>query len=269
MDFKTKKKEEHSPWVSSEEEDREGGKAFKRHACQAKCQKERQLHANLILSGVAHLPSFIFWADQSLKKIIAIVKFYLFSTMDPSLKSRYQCLSQHLIAQSTYQNPNQSIKNWHNRYSSKGCKGSSWISLAPKPCSQKNTFMGKRFYSAPGLEPKFKEDPDGFNYDLSFTISNFANLPHKDDNTSPFTFFMWILVKQTTGKLVEKSFEVKGGFNGIVECAWKSTAYSHLTLPSNNTSNSLHNCMGLSFQLQAALEKIRQVFYKKDHTKSS
>ncbi|KNZ61383.1 hypothetical protein VP01_14084g1, partial [Puccinia sorghi] len=50
--------------------------------------------------------SFICWADQSWKKIIAIFKFYLFSTMDPSLKSQYQCLSQNLIDQTAYQNPN-------------------------------------------------------------------------------------------------------------------------------------------------------------------
>ncbi|KNZ44345.1 hypothetical protein VP01_9256g1 [Puccinia sorghi] len=44
----------------------------------AKCQKERQLNASLDLSGIAHLP----------------VKFYP--------------LSQNLIAQTAYQNPNQS-----------------------------------------------------------------------------------------------------------------------------------------------------------------
>ncbi|KNZ60781.1 hypothetical protein VP01_15018g1 [Puccinia sorghi] len=37
--------------------------------------------------------------------MIAIVKFYPFSTMDPSLKSQYQHLSKHLIAQTAYQNP--------------------------------------------------------------------------------------------------------------------------------------------------------------------
>ncbi|KNZ63854.1 hypothetical protein VP01_10928g1, partial [Puccinia sorghi] len=35
----------------------------------------------------------------------------------------------------------------------------------------------------------------------------------------------------------------------IVECAWKATAYSHLTLPSHTPSKSLNNCMGLSCQL--------------------
>ncbi|KNZ45172.1 hypothetical protein VP01_8415g1, partial [Puccinia sorghi] len=63
----------------------------------------------------------------------------------------------------------------------------------------------------PGLEPNFKEDPNAFTFHLSFTISNFANKPHKENDASPFTFFMWIPIKQTTGNLVEENFEVKGG----------------------------------------------------------
>ncbi|KNZ47396.1 hypothetical protein VP01_6428g1, partial [Puccinia sorghi] len=64
---------------------------------------------------------------------------------------------------------------------------------------------------SPGLESNFKENPDGFTCHLSFTISNFANKPHKEDDFSPFIFFMWIPIKQTTGNLVEENFEVKGG----------------------------------------------------------
>ncbi|KNZ46070.1 hypothetical protein VP01_7586g1, partial [Puccinia sorghi] len=64
---------------------------------------------------------------------------------------------------------------------------------------------------APGLEPNFKEDPDVFTCHLSFTISNFSKKPHKDYNSSPFTFVMWIPIKQTTGNFVEENFEVKGG----------------------------------------------------------
>ncbi|KNZ63195.1 hypothetical protein VP01_11756g1, partial [Puccinia sorghi] len=128
---------------------------------------------------------------------------------------------------------------------------------------------------------------NGFTCHLSFTISNFANKPHKDNDASPFNFVMWIPIKQTTGNLVEENFEVKGdefvfpddscgikfsGFNGIMECAWKATEYPHLTLPSNNPSKSLHTCMGLSCQLpkktQAALEKIKQNVYAKDPDKS-
>ncbi|KNZ61079.1 hypothetical protein VP01_14556g1 [Puccinia sorghi] len=72
---------------------------------------------------------------------------------------------------------------------------------------EQNTFIGEWFYSvpsplfdkvkkqhnslgAPGLEPNFKEDPESFTCHLSFTISNFANKRHKDDNASPFTFLM-------------------------------------------------------------------------------
>ncbi|KNZ57930.1 hypothetical protein VP01_2039g3 [Puccinia sorghi] len=62
------------------------------------------------------------------------------------------------------------------------------------------------------------------------------------------------------------------GFNGIVEFAWKATAYSHLALPSHTPFISLCTCMGLSFQLpkktQAALKKINNTFYEKHPTKS-
>ncbi|KNZ44281.1 hypothetical protein VP01_9317g1 [Puccinia sorghi] len=96
----------------------------------------------------------------------------------------------------------------------------------------------------------------GFTCHLSFTIANFSKKPHKDNDASPFKFFMWIPIKQTTGNFVEENFEVKGGeflfsddscsikfsgFNGIVECAWKATAYSHMTLPSNTPSKSLYS----------------------------
>ena len=168
---------------------------------------------------------------------------------------------------------------------------------------EQKTFLGKQFYlvsgplfdevkkqhnalKAHGLEPKFKEDPEDFTCHLSFTISNFAKKTHKDNDASPFTFVMWIPIKQTTGNLVEENFEVKGGeflfpdscgvdfsgFNGIVECAWKATAYSHLNLLSNTPSKSLHTQMGLSCQLpkktQADLEKIKPNVYAKDPDKS-
>ncbi|KNZ52996.1 hypothetical protein VP01_3376g2 [Puccinia sorghi] len=86
----------------------------------AKCWKQKRLKANVSISVVENLPvnisnpnpksiillfdkSFICWADESWKNIVAVVKFHPFSTMDTSLKSQYQLLSQHLMAQSTYQ----------------------------------------------------------------------------------------------------------------------------------------------------------------------
>ncbi|KNZ47539.1 hypothetical protein VP01_6328g1, partial [Puccinia sorghi] len=116
---------------------------------------------------------------------------------------------------------------------------------------EQKTFIGKQFYlvssplfdefkkphnalKAPGLEPNFKEDPGSFNCHLSFTISNLPNKPNKYNDASPFTFF----IHDDSGGI---NFS---GFNGIVECAWKATAYFHLTLPSNTPSKSLHTCMG-------------------------
>ncbi|KNZ58050.1 hypothetical protein VP01_2005g2 [Puccinia sorghi] len=112
-----------------------------------------------------------FLADQSWKKIIAIVKFYPFSTMYPSLKSQYQCLSQHLIAQTAYQNPNQSNGPQYsgNMYSLGWGKGYEEASktgitgIAAKVAKDPDRYFNKQnnALGAPGLEPNLKEDPDG------------------------------------------------------------------------------------------------------------
>jgi hypothetical protein len=106
-----------------------------------------------------------------------------------------------------------------------------------------------------------------------------------DTNASPFSFFMWIPIKKNTGNLVERNLQVKGGqiifpdescgidftgFDGIVECAWKATSYSHFTLPSQ-TSSDQHTQMGISVQLPKKTERafinIRDKVYKKDPEK--
>ena len=133
---------------------------------------------------------------------------------------------------------------------------------------------------APALAPQFQPNPDGFTCHLSYTIGRFANRPHKDTDASPFSFVMWIPIEKDTGNIVDNHFQVKhgkfvfpddlfginfSGFDGIVECAWKATAYSHLTLPSHVPPHSSHTCMGLSCQLPkktaTALEKIKTNFY--------
>ncbi|KNZ63844.1 hypothetical protein VP01_10955g1 [Puccinia sorghi] len=92
--------------------------------------------------------------------------------------------------QSTYQNPNQSNSPL---YAGKICVHEQytfifkWFYLVSDPLfdefKQQNDAHKK-----PGLEPNFKEEPDSFRCHLSFTISSFANLPHKDNNSSPFKF---------------------------------------------------------------------------------
>ncbi|KNZ50101.1 hypothetical protein VP01_459g1, partial [Puccinia sorghi] len=95
-------------------------------------------------------------------------QFYPFSSMDPSLKSRYQCLSQHLIAQTAYQNTNQSNVpqyagkmyglGWKSGYEEASKIGITGIAanVAKDPdryCElqshfpEQNTFIGKQFYS--------------------------------------------------------------------------------------------------------------------------
>ncbi|KNZ48153.1 hypothetical protein VP01_5873g2, partial [Puccinia sorghi] len=133
-----------------------------------------------------------------------------------------------IIAQTAYQNPNQSNSSqysgkmyslgWRKGYEEESKIGITGIAakFAKDPdgyCKlqshvpKQNNFIG----NCPGLEPNFTEDPEGFTCHLSFTISNFSNKPHKDNDSSPFTFVMWIPIEQTTGNLVEEKFEVKGG----------------------------------------------------------
>ncbi|KNZ47933.1 hypothetical protein VP01_6032g1 [Puccinia sorghi] len=218
--------------------------------------ERKMFKANLRLSGVEHLP---------------------FQISNPNPKSMIQLFDKSFICLA-----NESPKNvvaviyslgWQNRYeeSSKiGITGiaakvskdtEAYYELQTHFPEQKN-FIGKHFYlvsgplfdevkkqhnlKAPGLEPNFKEDPDGFTCHLSFTISNFSNKPHKDDDASSITFFMWIPIKQTTCQFVGENFEVKGGefvfpydscginvsgFNGIVECSWKATFSPNSSFP--------------------------------------
>ncbi|KNZ60568.1 hypothetical protein VP01_15362g1, partial [Puccinia sorghi] len=81
---------------------------------------------------------------------LILQQFYLFSTMDPSLKSQYQCLSQHLISQTAYQNPNNlncpkyagkmySIAATVAKDTDRHCKLQSHF-------PEQKTFIGKQFY---------------------------------------------------------------------------------------------------------------------------
>ena len=50
--------------------------------------------------------SVIIYSDWKRETIVAVINFVPFSTMSHKLKGNYQKLSHHLIAQSTFQNPN-------------------------------------------------------------------------------------------------------------------------------------------------------------------
>ncbi|KNZ45627.1 hypothetical protein VP01_7971g1, partial [Puccinia sorghi] len=193
-------------------------------AYKAKFQKERQLNANMNLSGVEHLPSFIFWADQSLKKIIAIVKFYPLSTMDPSLKSRYQRLSQHLMAQSinlSESQPKQILKR-----SQMDITSSKAIFLNKTPslanCSTQLPVlyvMKSRRNTMPLKHLDWKPNSKKILMVLLAIYPSLSpTLPkknHKDNDASP-TFVMGVNWSFPCGI----NFL---GFNGILECAWKAT----------------------------------------------
>ncbi|KNZ59749.1 hypothetical protein VP01_166g11 [Puccinia sorghi] len=145
--------------------------------------------------------------------------------MDTSLKSQYQCLSQHLIAQTAYQNPNQS--------NAPQCSGdqqrlqriqtdiasSKAIFLNKTPSlanistlfpvlylmkSRSNTIPLKHLDWNP-TSKKILIVLLAIYTSLSPTLPK--NKHHKDNNASPFTFVMRIPIEQTTGNLVEENFE--------------------------------------------------------------
>ncbi|KNZ61915.1 hypothetical protein VP01_1337g2 [Puccinia sorghi] len=85
------------PQMSSEEEGGEGGEA--EGVIARPLTNQKIIH---------HQYKAKFWKEKCLKANLNLSVVYPFSTMDPSLKSQYQHLSQHLISQATYQTPNTS-----------------------------------------------------------------------------------------------------------------------------------------------------------------
>ncbi|KNZ44161.1 hypothetical protein VP01_944g5, partial [Puccinia sorghi] len=174
-----------SPQVSSKDEVGEGGNA----------------------EGVAHLPVHISNPNPN-----AMIRFFnhftpfqlwiLLSNHDTNVSANISLLKQPIRIPNSQMALDMLIR----------CKQQRLQRIQMDIASSKAMFLNKTpsLAKAPGLEPNFKEDPDGFTFHLSFTISNFANKPHKDNDASPLTFFMWIPIKQTTSNLVEKNFEVKG-----------------------------------------------------------
>ncbi|POW10997.1 hypothetical protein PSTT_05671 [Puccinia striiformis] len=181
------------------------------HVCQNKPEANIQMFRK----------SFIAWNNNSCKHLVAIIKFHPFATMEPSLKARYQHLAHHLIAQTAYQNPNNS-----NGPANSG-KIAAYEDLQTHVPTV-NTFIGEQFKNlsqplydevreqhhaldAPGLAPHFERDPDGFTCHLSYTLGNFANESHTNRDASPFSFVTWLPINKKTGDLIEGDLNVSGG----------------------------------------------------------
>ena len=193
--------------------------------------------------------SFICWANSSHKKVIAVVKFHPFSSMDPDIKAQYEFLSQHLFAQSNFKNSNKTngpaysgemyILGWRKAYKAENKVGIQGISDKVQKdqlgfedlqthVPKINNFIGDWFKSvsqplfdevqnqhellkAPGLAPYYKRDAKLFTSHLSFTMGAFANTPHMDTDSSPLSFVMWIPIQKNTGNLVQHNLQVEGG----------------------------------------------------------
>ncbi|EFP93696.1 uncharacterized protein PGTG_19665 [Puccinia graminis f. sp. tritici CRL 75-36-700-3] len=231
---------------------------FRAH--KAEKQRQKRLASNVTYAGqpyiTAHVcrkadpttpirlfrKSFVAWTNNSRKKIAAVVKFHPFNTMEDSLKAQFQYLSQHLIQQSKFQNPNKINSaayagsmyslGWRKAFEAETTIGVPGISekvsfdrIGYEDLQTNvptiNEFIGKRFQllseplynevkehfqplEAPGLAPHFFTDPDGFTCHLSYTFRQFANTPHKDDDASPYSFAMWLPIDQNSGDLIEE-----------------------------------------------------------------
>ncbi|KAI9600444.1 hypothetical protein PSHT_16307 [Puccinia striiformis] len=192
---------------------------------------------------------FVAWSDNRQKHIVALVKFHPFATVDALVKAKFQHLAHHLVAQSTFQNPNKSkgpaISG--KMYSLGWCNGfKSNTKLAITGIAEKvlhdrkgyedlqkhvpkvNTFSGEQFKNlfkhlfdqvqvqylgleAPALSPNIEHNPDGFTSHLLLTMDNFANTSHTDQDASPYYFVTWLPINKKTGDLIEEDLDVSGG----------------------------------------------------------
>ncbi|EFP79132.1 uncharacterized protein PGTG_05453 [Puccinia graminis f. sp. tritici CRL 75-36-700-3] len=231
---------------------------FRAH--KAEKQRQKRLASNVTYAGqpyiTAHVcrkadpttpirlfrKSFVAWTNNSRKNIAAVVKFHPFNTMEDSLKAQFQYLSQHLIQQSKFQNPNKINSaayagsmyslGWRKAFEAETTIGVPGISekvsfdrIGYEDLQTNvpiiNEFIGKGFQllseplynevkehfqplEAPGLAPHFFTDPDGFTCHLSYTFRHFANTPHEDDDASPYSFAMWLPIDQNSGDLIEE-----------------------------------------------------------------
>ncbi|POW07447.1 hypothetical protein PSTT_08229 [Puccinia striiformis] len=236
------------------------------------------------------------------KKLGGVVRFTKFSDMDSRLQSQLERLSKHLISESEYlnENGNNHSSVGGTMYNSGWRKASTHneiigISAAvPKIAGNEASYtmlQGKRIEMERFLAtrfaniskvlyenlrcqhkkfclPSFSSDAFDNIHDfsfashLSFTLNDFHNNPHCDNDSSTYTFGLWLPIDKCDGQLVTESLQVEGGnfifpedrfgldfsgFDGVVEMIWKADQYSHHT--EKSTSSSHHTRLGLSCEI--------------------
>ncbi|KAI7966663.1 hypothetical protein MJO29_002411 [Puccinia striiformis f. sp. tritici] len=236
------------------------------------------------------------------KKLGGVVRFTKFSDMDSRLQSQLERLSKHLISESEYlnENGNNHSSVGGTMYNSGWRKASTHneiigISAAvPKIAGNEASYtmlQGKRIEMERFLAtrfaniskvlyenlqcqhkkfclPSFSSDAFDNIHDfsfashLSFTLNDFHNNPHCDNDSSTYTFGLWLPIDKRDGQLVTESLQVEGGnfifpedrfgldfsgFDGVVEMIWKADQYSHHT--EKSTSSSHHTRLGLSCEI--------------------
>ncbi|KAA1098173.1 hypothetical protein PGT21_029839 [Puccinia graminis f. sp. tritici] len=255
------------------------------------------------------------------KRIGGIVRFTKFCDLSPHLRDQFEALSQHLVEQSQYLWPNANNGNklggtmfnagWRKAYTHNEILKIS--AAVPKIAGHEErylelqdemkpmeAFLSTRFahlsqllYDTLRIQHKdlqlpsissssFSELNDfSFASHLSFTLNNFHNKPHCNNDSSTYSFGLWLPIDSRDGRLVMEDFHVQGGnfvfpdnnfgmkfegFDGIVEMVWKADKFSHQTEPS--TSDSYHSRLGLSCEIPSTslqtIVRLQQKHYEKN-----
>ncbi|POW09172.1 hypothetical protein PSHT_09231 [Puccinia striiformis] len=253
------------------------------------------------------------------KKLSGLVRFTKFDTLDSTLIRKFERLSEHLIKQSQFLTTNQKNQKiisgkmfnsgWRKATTKNEMMGIS--ASVPKiagheayyenlqdELQEMEAFLATRLANmSEKLYEKLRQEHKAFNlpsisslnFDdihdfsfashLSFTFSNFENEPHRDPDSSTYSFGLWLPIDERSGKLIQNNLEVKGGnfmfpddnfglnfegFDGVVEMVWKADELKHHT--EKSTSQSHHSRLGISCEIPSTsvqtIVRLQNGFYE-------
>ncbi|POW01760.1 hypothetical protein PSTT_12246, partial [Puccinia striiformis] len=242
------------------------------------------------------------------KKLSGLVRFTKFDTLDSTLIRKFERLSEHLIKQSQFLTTNQKNQKiisgkmfnsgWRKATTKNEMMGIS--ASVPKiagheayyenlqdELQEMEAFLATRLANiTQGLQSAFYlflnfDDIHDFSFasHLSFTFSNFENEPHRDPDSSTYSFGLWLPIDERSGKLIQNNLEVKGGnfmfpddnfglnfegFDGVVEMVWKADELKHHT--EKSTSQSHHSRLGISCEIPSTsvqtIVRLQNGFYE-------
>ncbi|KAA1094550.1 hypothetical protein PGT21_024589 [Puccinia graminis f. sp. tritici] len=185
------------------------------------------------------------------KRIGGIACFTKFCDINPGLRDQFEALSQHLVEHSRYLWPNANNGNklggtmfnagWRKAYTHNKIMGIS--AAVPKIAGHEECYLelqeemkpmeaflstcfahlSQLLYETLRIKHKDLQLPSissssfsklndfSFASHLSFTLNNFYNKPHCDNDSSTYSFGLWLPIDSRDGRLVIEDFHVKGG----------------------------------------------------------